>query len=247
MSSVAHPAPGNLLIQRLPQREREHLLSICTPVDLDFGDILGSPDEAYRSVYFPRSAFVSLLASVSGHPPLEVGLIGNEGMLGATLALDIDAAPLLALVQGGGSAWRIELEQFRRELASSRPLHAAIKRYLYVLMAQLSQSAACGRFHEVEPRLARWLLMTHDRAHADHFHLTHQYLADMLGVQRSAVTIAAGTLQRRQCIHYSRGEINVLSRSALEAAACECYQASIQDYSQQFGRTVPTRRPATSA
>jgi hypothetical protein len=245
MSSVTQRAPENLLIEGLPKRERAHLLSICEPVELAFGTILGEPHADYPSVYFPRSAFISLMTSVSGRPPLEVGLIGNEGMLGATLALGVDTVPLLAVVQGSGTAWRLDLAQFRRELATSGQLHAAIKRYLYVLMAQLSQTAACSRFHEVEPRLARWLLMTHDRAHADHFHLTHQFLADMLGVQRSAVTIAAGTLQRRQCIHYSRGEINILSRSALEAASCECYDAANQDYNGQFGQPAAARGQRT--
>lgn len=235
MSSAIPAPPDNLLIERLPHRERGRLMAICEPVQLTFGEILCRPDLAYDSVYFPRSGFISLMTTVSGHPPLEMGLIGYEGMLGATLALGVDAAPLLGMVQGNGSAWRVETRHFQRELAASKPLRGAIDQYLYVLMAQLSQSAACTRFHEVEARLARWLLMTHDRAHADHFHLTHQFLADMLGVQRSAVTIAAGALQRRNFIHYSRGEINILSRSGLEATSCECYGAVIDDYAGQFG------------
>jgi hypothetical protein len=234
MSSVTHPAPDNLLIERLPQRERARLMSICEPVDLTFGEILCTPDLPYRSVYFPRGGFISLMLTVGGHPPLEMGMIGNEGMLGATLSLGVDAAPLLGMVQGNGSAWRIDARHFRRELATNKALRAIVDQYLFVLMAQLSQSAACTRFHEVEARLARWLLMTHDRAHADHFHLTHQFLADMLGVQRSAVTIAAGSLQRQHFIHYSRGEINILSRSGLEATSCECYGAVNSDYAERF-------------
>lgn len=235
MLSVTRPAPDNLLIERLPQRERTRLMSICEPVDLTFGEVLCKPDSPYQSVYFPCGGFISLMTTVSGHPPLEMGLIGNEGMLGATLALGIDSAPLLGMVQGSGSALRIDRRRFQRELDANKALRGAIDQYLYVLMAQLSQSAACTRFHEVEARLARWLLMTHDRAHADHFHLTHQFLADMLGVQRSAVTIAAGALQRRHFIHYSRGEINIISRSGLEATSCECYGAVKSDYAEQFG------------
>jgi CRP-like cAMP-binding protein len=241
MSSATPPAQDNQLIARLPRADRVRLLELCEPVDLSFGDFLCQPDAPYKSVYFPRSGFISLVATAKGHPPLEMGLIGTEGMLGASMALGVDQVPLLAVVQGSGSAWRIDARRFRRELAASKSLHLAIDRYLYVLMAQLSQSALCARFHEVEPRLARWLLMTHDRAHADHFHLTHQFLADMLGVQRSAVTIAAGTLQRRQCINYSRGEINILSRNALEAASCECYDAGNRDYHGQFGPAATAR------
>jgi CRP-like cAMP-binding protein len=111
---------------------------------------------------------------------------------------------------------------------------SVLKRYLYVVMAQLSQSAACTHFHEIEPRLARWLLMTHDRAHADHFHLTHEFLADMLGVRRSGVSIAAAALQARGVISYSRGEINILDRAGLERAACECYAVLRADYLAQF-------------
>lgn len=236
MASTIHPAPDNLLIERLPRADRQRLLASCDPVELNFGEILSHPDLPFPHVYFPRSGFISLMASVSAHPPLEMGLIGNEGMLGATLALGVDAAPLLAVVQGSGSAWRVDTAAFRHELAASPALRKIIDHFIYVLLAQLSQSVACTRFHEVEPRLARWLLMSHDRAHADQFHLTHQFLSEMLGVQRSAITIAAGALQRRQLIHYSRGEINIISRSGLEAMSCECYGAIVEDYDQRFGR-----------
>ena len=222
------------LIEGLPSKQRKQLLNGCEPVDMVFGNVLHEANQPIRHVYFPLSGFVSLVTTLDGHQPLEMGLIGNEGMLGATLALGIGQAPMRAVVQGSGSALRISSQLFKQELLSSPALLRALKRYLYVVMTQLSQSAACTHFHEIEPRLARWLLMTHDRAHADHFHLTHEYLADMLGVRRSGVSIAAAAMQARGLISYSRGEIHILDRAGLELAACECYAALQADYRAQF-------------
>ena len=162
-----------------------------------------------------------------------MGLIGNEGMLGATLVLGVEVAPMRAVVQGAGAAWRMNPRDSRRN-CTTPALRRTIHRYLYVLLTQFAQSAACTHFHEIEPRLARWLLMTHDRAHADHFYLTHEVLAAMLGVRRSSITIAAGALQQRGLIRYVRGDISILDRPGLEAAACGCYDALIADYAGQF-------------
>lgn len=222
------------LIEGLPSKQRKQLLYGCEPVDLVFGRVLHEANQPIRHVYFPLSGYISLVTTLEGHQPLEMGLIGNEGMLGATLALGIGLAPMRAVVQGSGSALRISSQLFKQQLLSSPALLSVLKRYLYVVMAQLSQSAACTHFHEIEPRLARWLLMTHDRAHADHFHLTHEFLADMLGVRRSGVSIAAAALQARGLISYSRGEINILDRAGLEQAACECYAVLRADYRAQF-------------
>lgn len=222
------------LIEGLPSKQRKHLLKDCEPVDLVFGSILCEADQAISHVYFPLSGFISLVTTLDGHQPLEMGLIGNEGMLGATLALEINQAPMRAVVQGSGTALRVSSALFKQQMQDSPALLRVLKRYLYVLMAQLSQSAACTHFHEIEPRLARWLLMTHDRAHADHFYLTHEYLADMLGVRRSGVSIAAGALQQRKLISYSRGEIKILDRAGLESTACGCYTAGQDDYAALF-------------
>jgi CRP-like cAMP-binding protein len=224
----------NRLIDGLPREARNRILKLCEPVDLAFGDILCEADQRLRYVYFPLTGFISLVATVGGHPPLEIGLIGNEGMLGVTLVLGVSAARLRGIVQGRGTALRMTATQLRNELRSSRSLRRTLNRYVFVLLAQLSQTTACTRFHEIKARLARWLLLTHDRAHADHFYLTHQYLADMLGVQRSAVTIAAGALQRKKLIRYTRGEISILNRRGLEAASCECYLAVIDDHARLF-------------
>ncbi|WP_445937630.1 Crp/Fnr family transcriptional regulator [Pseudomonas sp.] len=234
MSVIAPLQILSSLIEGLPSKQRKQLLNGCEPVDLVFGHVLHEANQPIRHVYFPLKGFISLVTTLDGHQPLEMGLIGNEGVLGATLALGIGRAPMRAVVQGSGSALRISSQLFKQQLLKSPALLHTLKRYLYVVMAQLSQSAACTHFHEIEPRLARWLLMTHDRAHADHFHLTHEFLADMLGVRRSGVSIAAALLQARGLISYSRGEIHILDRAGLELAACECYVAMQADYRAQF-------------
>lgn len=222
----------NRLIAALPRKDGRELLRKCEPVNLVFGQILCEADKPLTQVYFPLTGFISLVASVQGHPSLEMGLIGSEGMLGATMILGVRQAHLRAVVQGAGTALRINAPEFIQELRRGAALREALGRYLYVLMAQLSQTAVCIRFHDVEQRLTRWLLMTHDRAHADHFHLTHQFLAGMLGVRRSGISVAAGALQTRKLIRYSRGDIKVLNRRGLEASACECYEAVSDDYSR---------------
>lgn len=235
--SVRTPEPvANRLLEGLPHKARNRILEHCESVSLSFGTILCEPERPILYVYFPLTGFISLVASVGGHPPLEMGLIGNEGMLGVTLVLGVESARLRGVVQGSGTALRMSVPRFLRELRDSPALRRTLNRYLFVLFAQLSQTAACTRFHEIRARLARWLLLTHDRSQADSFHLTHQYLADMLGVQRSAITIAAGALQKKKLIRYTRGEIDVLDRRGLEAESCECYEAVITDYKRLFAQ-----------
>lgn len=230
------PAAGtpahNRLLDALPRRVLQEIRKECELIELTFGDILCQPGDRIRDVYFPTGSFISLVATVDGNNSLEVGLIGNEGMLGISLALGVEFSSLRALVQGSGGAWRMQAGHFRRVLTSTPALRRGLDRYTYVLLAQLAQTAVCTSFHALDVRLARWLLMTHDRAHADHFYLTHVLLAEMLGVRRSGVTTAAGALQRRKLIHYSRGEITVLDRKGLEQAACECYQVVTDAYKQ---------------
>jgi CRP-like cAMP-binding protein len=242
MSVAPPPHIINLLLGSLPRQERERVMAHCEPVELHFGKVLCEPDRPFRYLYFPVSGFISLVTTLGSHRPLELALIGNEGMLGATQVLGVNAAPSRAVVQGNGSALRISPLKFREALLECPRLLRTLKRYLYVLMVQLSQNVACGHFHEVEPRLARWLLMSHDRAHSDHLQLTHEYLADMLGVRRSGVSIAAGALQLRKLIHYSRGRITILDRKGLEAAACECYEALSDDYTRLLPHKLQAQR-----
>ena len=225
----------NALIAALPRRNRERLLSGCEPFELTFADVLSEPGERIRHVYFPVDGFISLQTPRDACTSLEVGLVGSEGMLGAMLMLGVEVSPLRALVQGNGVAMRMAAAPFRRVLADSTSLQRELSRYLYVLITQLAQTAACTHFHLLEARLACWLLMTHDRAHGDEFQLTHELLAQMLGVRREGVTEAAGQLQRRKLIRYSRGNITVLARAGLEAASCGCYRAGQEVYERMLG------------
>ena len=234
MSHATPPPVVNRLLGSLPRQARQRMLERCEPVELVFGTILSEPGEHIRHVYFPTTSFISLIAALEDQASLEVGLIGSEGMHGVSLALGVDTSPMRALVQGSGSAVRMSAAVFRGELEHGPALRRHLDRYIYVLLAQLAQTAACTCFHVLEARLARWLLMTHDRAHADHFYLTHALLSDMLGVRRSGVTRAAGELQRKKLIHYSRGDVTVLDRRGLEKASCECYAAVIADYERLF-------------
>ncbi|MGE8175737.1 Crp/Fnr family transcriptional regulator [Pseudomonas fluorescens] len=217
----------NRLLQGLSKTDYSRLQAQCDNVELAFGTVLFEPGHPILHVYFPQTALIAEVVTLYRHPPLHMSLIGNEGMLGATLALGVNTAPMRAVVQGAGTCLRMRGLQLQVALRESPLLLRRLNQYLYVQMMQLAQTAACTHFHEIEPRLARWLLMTHDRAHANHFHLTHMSLADMLGVRRSGVTLAAGTLQQRGLIRYTRGEITILDRKGLEAASCECYSDTL--------------------
>jgi CRP-like cAMP-binding protein len=229
-------AAENHLIELLPKVDRRRLLAACEPTNFQISQPLAEPDAVTRYVYFPVSCFASLVTVLDGKPILEVGMVGREGLLGIHVALGVKTAPLHALAQGGGSAWRISTSAFRRILASSPSLQRIVDRYMYVLIAQFALSAACIRFHEIDQRLARWLLMTRDRAHADRFRITHEFLAYMLGVRRVGITTAAGELQRRGLIEYRRGDVTVLNASGLERRACSCYAADRRCYDQLLAR-----------
>ena len=224
--------PENHLIELLPRKDRQHFLAACERVELVLGTVLCKPGEPTRYVYFPVNGFISLLTLIDGEPALEVGMVGREGMVGAQLSLGIVNTLLHPLVQGDGAAWRLSTAAFKRELKHSPALQGIMSRYVYVLMAQLAESAACLRFHEISPRLARWLLMTQDRAHSNKFQVTQQFLAYMLGVRRVGITAAASVLQRRGLIEYRRGELTVLDRKGLEATACGCYAADRRAYAE---------------
>ena len=220
----------NHLIALLSRRDRSRLLALGEPFELVLGDVLCEPGKLASHVYFPTEGFISLLTTASGSPGLEVGMVGTEGMLGSHLALGVATCPLCAMVQGSGVATRIEAKAFRGELGKSPSLQRILGHYIYVLMAQQAAAAACLRYHLIGPRLARWLLMSQDRAHSPAFRVTQEFLAHMLGVRRVGVTAAARALYRTGLIDYHRGDLKVLDRAGLEAAACGCYAADRRSY-----------------
>lgn len=223
MAAALSAAESNALLAGLPRRERDGFLSCCEPFEMEFGAVLCDVDMPYGHAYFPVSGLISLVAGVHDHNPLEMALIGQDGMLGATLLLGIATAPIRATVHAPGEALRIPVPQLQQHIADSPVLRRILSRYLYMRLVELSLVGACIRYHRIEQRLARALLLAHDRAGDDSFYLTHGYLADMLGVRRSSVTIAAGDLQDRKLISYTRGSIKILDRPGLEDKSCECY------------------------
>lgn len=216
------PGP-NKLIAELPSTQRARLLEACEPAKMLFGDVLCETGQPSRYAYFPHSGLISQVSTLNGHRSFEMGLIGPEGMLGLRVLLRTDEAPMRAVVRRPGTAMRIPFASLRRQLRGSPGLRAILERYLYLRLVELSLVAACTRFHQIDQRLARLLLMNHDRSRAESFHLTHEALANMLGVRRSGVSVAAGILQAQGIIAYSRGEITILDRPGLESASCECY------------------------
>jgi CRP-like cAMP-binding protein len=212
------------MLAALPRKQYRRLLAGLESVALTFGEVLYEPGERIRHVYFPNDSLVSLLTPVAGHLALEVGMVGREGMVGIPLSWGSDVSPVRALVQGAGEAMRMKSARFCREIRKTPQLQREVNRYAAALMAQITQTAVCNRFHVVEARLARWLLMTRDRVRSDEFRLTHEFLGHMLGVRRAGVTTAARALQGRKLISYSRGKIRILDQRGLESACCACYE-----------------------
>jgi CRP-like cAMP-binding protein len=217
---------GNHLIDLLGRNERKRLIERCEPFEMTLSAVMGERNACTSHVYFPTEGFASLVIEIEGRPGLEVGMVGREGMLGAELLLSHTAAPWRSVVQEAGAAWRMKASEFQQTLNESTAVRSLVGRYLAFRLEQLTLSAACERFHEISPRLARWLLMSQDRAHSDSIHVTHEFLAFMLGVRREGVTVAASELQRMNLITYRRGKLTVLDRQGLRARACSCYDSN---------------------
>jgi CRP-like cAMP-binding protein len=213
----------NRLLAALPKKEYQRLLPSLEQVTLPFAEVLYEPGALIKYVYFPNDSIVSLLAQVAERSTLEVGIVGSEGMAGISVFMGVETSRYRGIVQGEGTAMRMNAGALRAESDYMGSLHRVLRRYTHSLMTQISQSAACNRFHKVDARLARWLLMTRDRLRSDEFRLTQEFMSNMLGVRREGVTRAAGDLQKQGLISYSRGRIMLLDRAGLEAIACKCY------------------------
>jgi CRP-like cAMP-binding protein len=231
MTQLMGTTAQNQLMSALPRATRERLLKRCSTIDLVLNEIVCKAGDRIQHVYFPTSGSISLVA-VDESVPLDVGLIGNEGMLGLAVALGISVSAHQVVVHGDGYALRMAARPFLLEVRANLHLRKLLHRYLYVRLVQLARASFCVRFHVVDARVARLLLMTRDRAHRDGFFMTHETLARVLGVRRAGITRAANLLRQRKLIDYDRGDVRVLNVSGLEKAACGCYQADRDAYSR---------------
>ena len=241
MSGALRGPPNNQLLAALPKAEHKRLLQNLEAFPLVLGEMIYQPGDLIRHVYFPNSGIVSLLATVEEGGSLEVGIVGREGMVGMPVFMGVKTSRNGAVVQGAGSALRMKANVFRKECDTSRSLPRLLQRYTQSLWTQLSQTAVCNRFHPIDARLARWLLMTRDRMGADKFQVTQEFLSNMLGVRREGVNKAAGSLQRRKLVRYNRGTLTIINRAALEAVACKCYQIIKDEYNGFPGNGIAKR------
>ncbi len=242
-------AEQNRILQLLPPEDYAWVSAHSELVPAPHGEILAEPGQPLAHVYFPQTSVASLV-NPTDRGMVEVGTVGNEGMVGLSVFLDGGALPSRTLWQVAGTTRRMPAVVFAGEVERRPALSRLLRRYTHAFFVQVAQTAACNRMHAIEQRCARWLLMTHDRVGgAATFGLTHEFLAFMLGVRRAGVTEAAGLLQARRLIRYTRGSITVVDRAGLEGAACECYGV-VQAH---FARALPSeadgarRPPVTSA
>jgi CRP-like cAMP-binding protein len=213
----------NIILNQLPEMEYEALAKFLVPVDLPLGKRLSEPNQPIEYIYFLNTGLISTDAMTEKGETVEVGVIGREGFAGLPALLDQPQMLHMVVMQGAGDGLRIRSSIVRDLFLKGGELQRLVHAFAYLQLVQVTQSVLCNRMHEVEGRLARWLLTSSDRMETESLHLTQEFLAQMLGVQRSTVTVAAGVLQRRGVIGYSRGKLNILDRPALTAAACECY------------------------
>jgi CRP-like cAMP-binding protein len=229
----------NGLLAALPPEERERLRPRLQRVELPFDKTLFPADGKIDAVLFPESGMCSLLATLEGGEQVEVGVVGREGLIGLPLVFGDERSLVEARVQMEGTALRIGAAAFRAAMDESAALRLVLHRYALAFQAQVTMTAACNARHAIEQRLARWLLTAHDRAGADEFAMTHEFMSMMLGVRRPGVSLAAGVLQKAGLIRYARGRMEVTDRHGLEAASCECYHVARREFARLLGSGHP--------
>jgi len=225
----------NRILAAVPASEYALISKSLTRVELQLGENLHRAGDTIEQVYFPESGFISALTVLSDGSPLEIGLIGAEGVVGVSVILGAKASYSETMCQTGGSAYRMTVQAFKDVAARAPHLHDLLLRYVHVFHVQVAQTAACNAHHELGQRLARWLLAAHDRSGVPELSLTQDLIAVMLGVRRSTVSVAASTLQKAGVIRYQHGPITIVDRAGLENAACECYEAVAGEYRRLFG------------
>ena len=241
MSSVASRPVGNWLLDTLPAEAYERLVENLEPVDFSLGEVIYESGAQMEHVFFPTTSHVSLLYTMINGTTAEMGLVGNEGVVGIALVMGGDTTPNRAVVQGGGNALKLQAKAMQVEFSRGSEFQHLLLRYTQALITQISQTAVCNRLHSVEQRLCRWLLMTRDRTQSDELQMTHEFISNMLGVRREGVTHAALALQQNGLISYVRGHIQILDRKGLETGACECY-AVVKEEHDRLRSLVDRRR-----
>ncbi|MET0646192.1 MAG: Crp/Fnr family transcriptional regulator [Pyrinomonadaceae bacterium] len=221
---------ANRLLASLPAEDYERMLHALKPVTFTLGEIIYEPQGLMEYVYFPTTAHVSLIYTMENGTTAEVGLVGNEGIVGVALFMGGDTTPNCAVVQGGGDALQMSAKAMQEEFKRGGAFQLSLLRYTQWLITQISQTAVCNRLHSTEQRLCRWVLMTHDRSGSDELQMTHEFISHMLGIQREGVSLSAHRLQEGGAISYKRGIIKILDRQKLEDCACECYQVVRSEY-----------------
>ncbi|HLL72872.1 MAG TPA: Crp/Fnr family transcriptional regulator [Pyrinomonadaceae bacterium] len=216
--------PENRLLAALPAEDYQRLLPELQPVTFSLGEVLYESQGRMEHVYFPTSSHISLLYTMIDGSTAEVGLVGNEGLVGIALFMGGDTTPNRAIVQGAGDAYKMKAWVMQEEFKRGGTLQYVLLRYTQALITQISQTAVCNRLHTTEQRLCRWILMTHDRTQTDQLDMTHEFIANMLGIQREAVSLVAHRLREKGAIDYKRGSIRIIERRVLEEYSCECYQ-----------------------
>ena len=224
-------APGqNRLLSALSRDLQIRLLPRMEKLSLGILQVLHEPNTPIPHVYFPLSGVMSMVLTLKSGETVEVATVGNEGIVGTQVFLGAERSNCRAFCQVAGQALRMRVDNFQRALEESGDFATMVQRYTQGMINQMSQTTACNHAHSVQQRMCRWLLMTHDRVGADEFHLTQEFLAQMLGVRRPSVTVAAGLLQTAGLISYRRGRIRIADRAGLEQGACECYETVRQEF-----------------